>query len=720
MAKIFQFQDVPTQNPTNRMMKKIPLLFGLLLFFAAQPALAAPVTPAEMAAARQWVAARFAAGASHTAVTPELPFSFTYGGEGSADLLKSWPLVRSQRDLDANRTETTLTYTDPKSGLSVRCVAVVYRDFPVVEWVLHFRNTGATNTPILSEIRALDSGLPHKHDRTKRDRTAVVHYANGSECRVDDFAPMIAALGPTPVAPQAPWLEKTNPLRLGSKEGRSSCGMLPFFNVDAGTEGVIAAIGWTGDWTANIYQTDTEVRLDAGMGRTHLKLLPGEEIRTPRIMLLFWQGERMHGHNLLRQFILAHHSPQINGRPARVPVSLATWGGNFAEKHLAHARWFKGNNLPLDFLWVDAGWYGNDETKVGADVFNSKWSKLVGDWFPNPSYFPEGLKPVGQALKEMNLGFLLWFEPERVRAGTRWAREHPGFLLGPDPTGTRFLFDLGNPAARHMLTDHQVGLINDGNISCYRQDFNLNPRPFWDAADAPDRVGMAEIRFITGLYQFWDDLLARCPGLLIDNCASGGRRIDLETMSRSLPLWRSDVPSFPGFGVTAMQGQTHGLGLWVPLSAGVCDREDTYMFRSGLGPGMVLIMAEFEKDNRQHFALDWLRARLQELNQVRDYFLGDFHPLLSFTLAEDAWAAWQYDRPDLGAGVVVAFRRPQSPLMEATFPLKGLEAESHYEFRDVDSGAITLLSGKEGVERGLRVAMPDKPASRLLIYRKLK
>ena len=191
-------------------------------------------------------------------------------------------------------------------------------------------------------------------------------------------------------------------------------------------------------------------------------------------------------------------------------------------------------------------------------------------------------------------------------------------------------------------------------------------------------------------------------------------------MSRSLPLWRSDVPSFPGFGVTAMQGQTHGLGLWVPLSAGVCDREDTYMFRSGLGPGMVLIMAEFEKDSRQHFALDWLRARLQELNQVRDYFLGDFHPLLSFTLAEDAWAAWQFDRPDLGAGVVLAFRRPQSPLVEATFPLKGLEAKSHYEFRDVDSGALTLLSGKECTERGLRVEMPDKPAARLLIYRKLK
>ncbi len=700
-------------------MKSISILFGLLLFFAGKPALAATVTEAEIAAAGQWVAAKFNCVPSAT-LTTEPPFSFTYGSEKSAELLKSWELERSERQLDDRRTEITLTYTDPKTGLSVRCVAVVYRDFPAVEWVLYFKNTGATNTPILSEIRALDSGLPHKRDRTKRDRTAVVHYANGSESRVDDFAPMLAPLGPTPVAPQAPWIEKANPLTLSSKEGRSSCGMLPFFNVDAGTKGVIAAIGWTGDWTAKIFQTDTEVRMDAGMGRTHLKLLPEEEIRTPRIMLLFWEGERMRGHNLLRRFVLAHHSPRIDGQPARVPVSLVTWGGNFAEKHLAHARWFKENNLPLDFLWVDAGWYGSDETRVGADVFNSNWSKLVGDWFPNPGYFPDGLKPVGKALKEMDIGFLLWFEPERVRSGTMWAREHPDFLLGPDPSGTRHLFDLGNPAARRMLTDHLVKLINDSNISCYRQDFNIDPRPFWDAADVPDRVGMAEIRFITGLYQLWDDLLARCPDLLIDNCASGGRRIDLETMSRSLPLWRSDAQCFPGFSATAMQGHTHGLGLWVPLSAAICEREDTYMFRSALGPGMGLIMSEFEKDSRNHFSLDWLRTRLQELSQVRVYFLGDFHPLISFSLDEDAWVAWQFDRPDLGAGVVLAFRRPQSPLVEATFSLRGLEAESQYEFRDVDSETLTLLSGKECMDRGLRVEMPDKPASRLLIYRRIK
>jgi alpha-galactosidase len=695
------------------MVKQIYGLCGILLFSAPSLLLAVTASPAELHATREWVAANILSTPSGNA-RHELPFSFTYNGEVSAQFIKKCQREISTRRLDSQRSEITLTYTDLQSGLSLRCVAVEYQDFPAVEWVLYFKNTGASDTAILADIRPLNGGLA-----LKRDRTAVVHYANGSECRADDFAPLSAPLGPTPAAPQVPWTEQAHPLQLGSKEGRSSCGMLPFFNVDAGPEGVIAAIGWTGDWTAQIYQTDTEVRINAGMIRTHLTLRPGEEIRSPRIMLLFWKGERMRGHNLLRQFIIEQHAPRVNGRPARVPVSLGTWGGNFVDKHIAHGRWIKDNNLPLDFLWVDAGWYGQDETRVGADVFNSKWSKLVGDWFPNPHYFPQGLNPLGQALKEMNLGFLLWFEPERVRAGTAWAREHPDFLLGPDVSGTRYLFDFGNPAALRMVTAHMIKLIKEGNISCYRQDFNLNPRPFWDAADTPDRVGMAEIRYITGLYQFWDNLLAQYPGLLIDNCASGGRRIDLESMSRSLPLWRSDIASFPGFSATAMQGQTHGLGLWVPLSAGICDQQETYRFRSGLGPGMVLIMAEFEKNSRNHFALDWLQQRLHELNEVRDYFLGDFYPLLNFTLAEDAWAAWQFDRPDLGTGVVLAFRRPQSPMVAATFLLRGLELNAQYEFRDLDSGDVTQLSGKECLERGLPVAIPTQPAARLLIYRKL-
>jgi alpha-galactosidase len=268
------------------------------------------------------------------------------------------------------------------------------------------------------------------------------------------------------------------------------------------------------------------------------------------------------------------------------------------------------------------------------------------------------------------------------------------------------------------LTDHLVQLIHDGNISCYRQDFNFDPHPYWDKADAPDRIGITEIRHITGLYQMWDDLLARCPGLLIDNCSSGGRRIDIETISRSIPLWRSDLQCYPNFAVESMQNQTHGLSLWTPMSAGTCDREGTYAFRSAMGPGMDLIMYEFEKDINHSFSIDWLRKMLGELNQVRDLFYGDFYPLTAYSFSEDAWAAWQFDRPDLNRGAVFAFRRARSPFGTAALKLSGLEPDAVYSLTNLDVPWSTDVSGRELLEKGLSITIQDQPGAVVITYKK--
>ncbi|MDX9974145.1 MAG: alpha-galactosidase [FCB group bacterium] len=639
---------------------------------------------------------------------PVLPFSFTYGDAKSADALKAWPLERK-----ADNNLTSLTWRDPATGLEVRCEIMRFSDSPAVEWILYFKNTGTADTLILDSIQALDTGLP-----LARDKAARVHYAKGSECRLDDFGPLSTPLGPDATAQQAPWIGEGNPLRLASREGRSSCGVMPFFNVDMGARGVIGAVGWTGDWAADLFRTDDHVRMRAGMQRTHLKLLPGEEIRSPRMMLLFWEGDRVQGQNQLRRFILAHHTPRVDGVPQQVPIANATWGGNFAKNHIAHAKFWQSEGLPMEYLWVDAGWFGKDEAKEGANVFNSQWGSFVGDWYANPGYFPNGLIEVSDALKAMNMKFLLWLEPERVFKDTTWTREHPEWLQGP--VGPNHLYDLGNPEARKGLADFLSKLIEEGGIGCYRQDFNMDPRPFWDAADAPDRVGMSEIGHITGLYALWDELLARHPGLLIDNCSSGGRRIDLETISRSMPLWRSDTQCWPNFSAVALQTQTQGLGAWVPLSAACCDREDTYTFRSALGPGIVMAMYDFEKDVNLHFSTPWLRDRLAELVKVRDYFLGDFYPLLSYSTDEDAWAAWQYDKPEHGDGMVLALRRPQSPFTSMTPKLRGLDPNAEYEFTDVDTGAAERFSGKALIESGIKLAIVEQPGSKLLTYRKVQ
>ena len=241
------------------------------------------------------------------------------------------------------------------------------------------------------------------------------------------------------------------------------------------------------------------------------------------------------------------------------------------------------------------------------------------------------------------------------------------------------MVNLGIPEARRHITDLVSDLIREGGITCYRQDFNdLRVPELFAMADAPDRVGMAEIRHITGLYAFWDELLARHPGLIIDNCAGGGQRIDLETISRSVPLWRSDLQCWP-FDPLAMQTQTQGLAPWVPLSAAVCEAPTRYALRSALGPGLVTHWSSQALDGRVDLPVEDIRRLMDEALAMRKYFYGDFYPLLSFSLAADAWAAWQYDRPDLGEGMMVAFRRHKSPFPLWEAKLQGLDPEAEYE-----------------------------------------
>ena len=654
-------------------------------------------TAQELAAAGRWAAEAFQpSGAELT----RFPLSFRYGDQGSASFLKEWRIARASVAATAGTQREVVTLTDPQTGLECRCEITTFVDFPAVEWVAYFKNTGTADTPIIADIQPLDATFP-----LAKDKSCKVHHSKGSECLYDDFQPLETTL------------QVGKNLRIASIGGRSSDGALPFFNVELGNGGVIGAIGWSGDWAASFHRDANEIRIRAGMQQTHLRLHPGEEIRTPRILLLFWKNDRLHGHNMLRRFILTHHTPKPNGQLLQPPIADAVWGERSEESQIAKARWLKENNIPVDHFWIDAGWYGDRPFDPQSDTFGTAWAVQVGEWYPLQEAYPRGLKPIGDALKAMGLGFVLWVEPERAYRGTKITREHPEWFLGP--IGPNYLFNLGNPEARRFLTDWISGLIAESGITCYRQDFNFQPAPYWQAADAPDRVGMSEIRHIEGLYAFWDELLARHPGFIIDNCASGGRRIDLETISRSVPLWRSDVQCWPDFDPVAMQTQTQGLAIWVPLSTGCWNQANTYAARSALGPGLVVGWSTPAVEEGKDLPLDMIRKMLSEAVAVRKYFYGDFYPLLSFSLANDAWAAWQFDRPDLGEGMVLAFRRSRSPFPKMESPLYGLDPEAHYEWRSLDSGAVTQVSGRDLLEKGVSIEIGEKPGSALFIYQRI-
>ena len=127
-------------------------------------------------------------GAGAKPLSTEPPFVFTCGGKPSAELLPLWKVECTSRDLDPRRVEHTLVYTDDATGLQVRCVAVEYRDFPTVEWTVHFKNTGTADTPLPAEMQALDFTLEHPGRGE-----FMLHHFTGSPCLPSDCEPFEAS-----------------------------------------------------------------------------------------------------------------------------------------------------------------------------------------------------------------------------------------------------------------------------------------------------------------------------------------------------------------------------------------------------------------------------------------------------------------------------------------------------------------------------------------------
>ncbi|MBI2915032.1 MAG: alpha-galactosidase [Firmicutes bacterium] len=635
------------------------------------------------------------------------PISFIYDGNPSADLLPKWHRDNKEEWLSPSQRRYAVSYSDPVTGLLVGCDAVVYDDYPAVEWVGHFQCRGTEDTPILERIEALDLTL-----QPTDKKNVFLHWARGSELSCADFAPECAPLPPH-------WVAKT----LGSVGGRSSSGgyppsnlggTLPFFNLELSDEGIMIAVGWSGQWRANFeHRPDgweqTGLSIRAGMELTHLRLHAGERIRTPRILLVFWKGDRLRGHNLLRGFLLRHKLPRAgNGEPVVPPIAANAWGifdaGNKVteQNQTSFAELYVKKRIGLEYFWIDAGW------------FEGGWPYGTGNWHPKKDAFPQGLKAVSDAVHRMGLKFLVWFEPERVCPGTQIHREHPEWLLRrsnsmtevwPEDAPEFFLLNLGDPDACQWLTEHISQIIDREGIDAYRQDFNMDPLPFWREADAEDRQGISEIRYVEGLYRFWDQLLARHPGLIIDNCASGGRRIDLETISRSIALTVSDYYKEP----IGTQRHTYGLSLYVPGFASGCVSTDPYNFRGSLSGGAVLGWDVRDKDFPDAVA----RGLVAEALHLRPLFHGNFYPLTPYHAEPDQWLAYQFDRPDLGNGMVLAFRWPKSPISRMLFSLQGLKPAASYEVSDANGKRI---SSSRDLIQGLEVIIPDPASSALITY----
>ena len=606
---------------------------------------------------------------------------------------------------------TVCTRTYRIGPFRFRLEAILYADMPFAEWTLYVKNESDTVSPRI-RFTAMDQQL-------ESGRPTLYRHV-GSDARPDDHMPYTEAM----------CYQKT--VKISPYGGRSSNHEWPYFSIAFGHYGMNLAIGWLGQWEA-AFTRNNGFHITVGQQRLNAVMHPGEEFRSPRVVVQFWEyaglSERKavrRSQNIFRRYMRKYNMPRYADGSIPTHGLVACSSHQFLEMTRTTSKdqmefidGYVKLGIDLDQWWMDAGWYEGSA---------SDWCNL-GTWRHDPARFPNGLQEISAYARSKGMGTVLWHEPERVRKGSELFENYPEFLLSPvaadgsskaDPDYR--LFNFGDDKAREWITKKIGANLTEYGVDIYRQDFNTEMLYFVAPSEAEDRQGAIENHYVCGMLRYWDDLVATHPGLMLDECASGGRRDDIDAMKRALVFIRSDYLFEP----TSQQCQMAWASEWLPfhgtgIMLGTSDIDnkqlnkpyDHYALVSCFSPHLNSCF-DVRDDS---FEWEKISRLFKEWHEIVECYSGDYYPLTEITPDDTNWAVWQFNRFEEGDGIVQAFRRPESVEAERVFALSDLEPEAIYRFHRYDTNEDFTMTGMAAMQ-GLRIALDAREAA-VIKYTKL-
>ena len=635
-----------------------------------------------------------------------LPVSYTYNGKQYKGLPENSCVTR--RFVDANIVETVFT-GKIDDVLNVRAECYTYRDYPAVEWTVYFDNVGTGNSKMLKDVKGIDVVFP------KANATLV--HNNGDFYSEEGYTVSHTVLKPGATFTQAP---------VG---GRPCDRAFPYQRLLFDNWGLNISIGWPGQWSCEYQGKADGIAFVAGQQTINTYLKPGETLRTPRMTLLAYDGTEARGINVWRRFFNAHVTPRQYEEGALVGPKAVVYENAFGieftkanEENQIKAIKFIQENIPeINTWWIDAGWYPCLNEKGEPE-----WP-ITGSWYPDPARFPNGLAPVGKACRDAGMDLLVWFEPERMKKDTQIVKDHPDWALPSKEDLNNFLLDLTNPECFNWLCQTISELIKESDIKCYRQDFNFCPLPYWNENTGPNREGMLENQYLQAYLAYWDYLLMNNPGLWIDSCSSGGRRNDLETMRRSVPLHPTDY----GYGYHHVnQAFRHTLCSWIPYTRSFTqswDKDNEYYphedyyaidpmsfdnYKLVNGFGVLTVLCNTHDIEAMPEAIPYVRKMLGIWERFSMLMLhGDFYALTENHRDFTKWTVFQFDSPEAKEGAIQAMRNNQSKEDSLTVKLHALKSCCTYRFENEETGESFTVSGNEACEKGITLSQPVRSGS---------
>ncbi len=329
--------------------------------------------------------------------------------------------------------------------------------------------------------------------------------------------------------------------QLQNRHGRSSheappaCFALMPHSSEHQGEVIAAQLAWSGNHQFALDRCDDgSALLQAGvwLAPGELRLAPGESHSTP-VLHASWSDQGLNGvsqnfHRFARQQVLQWTGGSMRARP----VHLNTWEAVYFDHDDATLRALaeRAAAIGVERFVLDDGWFpGRPDDHSG-----------LGDWWPDPQKYPQGLGPLIAHVQGLGMEFGLWVEPEMVNPDSALFRAHPDWALQVAGQALQLgrqqlVLDIARPEVSAYLFEKLDRLLRENAISYLKWDMNR------DLAQAADAQGqMAYARQVDALYALLQGLRAQHPALEIESCASGGGRMDLGILRHTQRFWTSD------------------------------------------------------------------------------------------------------------------------------------------------------------------------------------
>jgi alpha-galactosidase len=272
---------------------------------------------------------------------------------------------------------------------------------------------------------------------------------------------------------------------------------------------------------------------DREFGHWMKSIAPGETFAAPPAFVTCVKGSLDELCDLLTR---AQHRP-VDLQPEveqDLPIIFNEWcttWGNPSHEHICKLA-DRLQGTPVRYLVIDSGWFKRDD---------SDWSSGHGDWIPSKKLFPNSIAATTAAIRERGMIPGLWFEMETVGSQSA-AFQMTDHLLQRDGQPVtcreRRFWNLNDPQAVGFLTKHVIDLLEDAGFGYLKVDYNETAGIGFDD---PDSLGEGLRKQIDAQYRFFAKIRERLPELVIENCASGGHRLEPSMLARTAMSSFSDA-----------------------------------------------------------------------------------------------------------------------------------------------------------------------------------